>query len=502
MTLAPRALTATVLIALALTSCGADAGTDDPQPSAESTPTDEAPQRTTALAELSVSEFVCECVSTPAGANSEGLIAVARDLATFQGGGDAPMVSVLDSSGAVLWEEPIQPATTSGVPTASFVTTEAAIAAPVAEGMRGFGWDGAQLWTLPGDGPIEPKEVPGSDDLVIVSSILFELNGFDSHPNVTLIDAATGEVRWHGEDVDDYTFDADAGELFTARYAADGAALSRVDLETGTETTATVPTWLGEDGTSLSADGDLVTAYLGPAGGNVELAVSVGEVAGDTFPVTEAETPAPDDETGLPEGVERVDSDDDLGLVLGAQLGADGLPETAVLYDAGGTELWQKPAAEVLNWRAGGEASSASGVQLVDGGEYGGPLAVVSRVATVDGPDAGAIADTEAAAHTVLDALTGEELWSWGDKSRLGSLEVSAEAGVALAVQSSSGDMAAPTPGELDVQALDLRTGEADWVYADDPVEFAAVYPVANSMLVIPREGPWLVTSVTERADG
>lgn len=511
-------LAAGIAVVMALGACGSDdeppaasASTDDAageeEPAETPAPTEEAPVRSVTFTEPVESQFTCDCLSQVAGAHSSGLVAIAKDMRSVETPDAEPRVAVLDPTGEVLWEKPADDETITTVPFPQYAATEPAIVVQHKGALTGYAWkNGKRLWAKD-EIDVAPELVDGSDDLVAVAGRLHEGSQV-THPFVGLLDTKSGTYRWSAENLNAYTIDGASGALYAVRLGSGGekgAKLLRVDLESGAETAVRVPSWKAKNGTGLVVRGEALVFHVGSADNTKPVAVEVDWQAAKPRAV---DVEAPESSTGgvtLPESMVEVDRHEEAGLTLAVERDQAGKPSAAVMLDQDGTELWTAAADDVLSWSEPDEDGERSfgRADIEYAPDIDTAVVVVDR-SPDDSYQKGAVASKNAATYTVLDARTGEELWTWGDPARFGGFEVDA-GGVAIAWQAWSGDLVDRKARPLEIAALDLLTGEPDWEYTGERTTRAALTfgqlaggRNGGTGVVLVSDGPWLVFSRTE----
>lgn len=516
------AMTAAVL---GLSACNA---TDTAEPEADQqVPADETEEtpgpkpRTITFTEPVETELACDCYSQLIGADSTGRVAIAEDLPipamATQGAVEDPetVLTVVDGDGNTVWSDDSLTWTDGSVSNfvapKSWATGSALIARADERTLVGLDWStGDTLWTVPDVAfSVDPELVPERDDVFVLSGQAWDADGDTYHPRVSAIDATDGSVRWDGREIRDYDVSPDGAFLLTADYGDDGATLTHVDLADGSTTEATVESWRGR-GQSLNVrDDGTISAYIGPSGENERMVVEVADWDGDPTVTEVAEESDDTGVPGLPEA-DEVATHEESGLVLAATLDAEGEPETAVMVDADGNQLWDVPAEEVLRWHESSRSDASGDPEVYTGGaEFVSlpddqVLVVADRTpAFAEEGYSGSVAGSGGDAFTAYDARSGDELWSWGDQARMSSFAALEEDGVFYVAQGGThggGGREDIEPTALTMALLDLRTGEPDWQVDAGPTTTATVHAVDDLVVVrIDGDQPWRVSKRTER---
>jgi hypothetical protein len=517
-----RFLLAVTTTALILTACGGDdaptAAESEPDPAATDVPEDEptAPARTVTFTEPIETVFECDCPSVVVGSNGVDRVAIVRSLPgpSMTDDQEPATLQVLDSNGELAWDFDELPQIFDGGPGANGVT--AYPSGVVVEGedqtLIGLDWsDGSKLWDLP-NVSVTPEQVRGQDDVFILAGQLFgQVDGesYTSHPRVSLVDVESGGRKWTAEDVDKYAVSRDGSYLVIARFDDDAAELTKVDVADGAETTVSVPSWTGAGWSLTIDDDDVIAAHFGASGERERQQVAVDWAAGSTEDVPEAdESDSGPRVPGHPDAT-RVDSDDDLDVVLAATLDDDGVPTTAFAVDAAGGVLWEKPAAEVTSWRTyvseqtGEDRTSMRSLSLRPAGAAD-PVAVVdARPVPFEEVTGGVGTNASGPAYAAFDAMTGDELWTWGDRSRLGGITYVPEHGLAFVSEggvAGDGDdyFSDATAEPLNLELIDLRTGEADWTVTGDETRSGTAW-TDGTFAIVHVDGPWLMSVRADR---
>lgn len=422
-------------------------------------------------------ELDCDCHAHTVDGDGDGLVAVIdRPPASSD---RSTALQVVDGEGTTLWSDDTvawADLSDSEPSTEHAGTRHAVVARTAPTTLAGLDWsDGSTRWEVPDipSGLLMESAEEAADILMLYSRNVHEDGTPAEYSQLIALDTAEGVVLWDEQDVDDYAFSPDGEFLVAVDFDADGATLTRVDLGDGEISTVSADSWQGPGShVNVSSDG-LIGAFLGP-----ELAEEVWVSVSDweTDPTATDEN-RPRDSSSIPDSVRWVGSHEESGLTLATTTDSDDQPETAVMFDADGNELWDSPAEELLSWY---EIEDADGYVEVGGTELvelpnGNPVLVVERdTFTLPDFEINGSVDSDAAAYSVYDARRGEELWSWGEQGRYSSYVVPAGQGIFYGVQAGELDQdggfldgdTGPSerePAPTDLTVLDLRTGEPEW---------------------------------------
>ncbi len=453
------------------------------------------PRRTRTLSRPKTTAIKCSCPSQVLGESTQGRVAVALDLPTSYERDTDPRIVTVTPSGKIAWKKPIRVSAVGAVPHAPSLATKSAVVTSVDGGLAGLSWkDGSRTWFRNGEGR-RPEAVPGYDDLFTLTTKTYD-GSRQWWSYVGVFDAATGKAKWSTDHLDDYTIDEAAGALVGVNFSDSGAVLTHVDLDTFKASTVKIPTWKGP-GTTVTATDNTVTVYLGSHDHTKAHTATVRHWASAKPRVKQSSGPV--DSPRLPKGTTKVDSSDDGALTLAVKTNKKHRPTVAMMVNEHGKVLWKKPAAKVISWNASKGSPDTSLFEISAPLKDGTRLAIVDRALSFYPYHHGAVQQKTKAAYTVLDAKTGEKLWSWGDRSRVTTLQLLPDLGVAYGTEAGAGSVKKPKPRRLRVATLDLRTGKPDWSVTGRKTDYAFINPVDTAVLVSLPSGTWLISSAKPR---